>query len=122
MILEWSALHQQELLSDWELCKAMRDRIPLSHWSDPMLFEIEHIRVYPERYTVDISYTDKVTVRADFKALMDQGGVAEALKDTRVFATARIGPRGRTLVFRDDIEFCADGLRMKSKQTIEDAA
>lgn len=24
MIVEWSALHQQELLSNWELCKAMR--------------------------------------------------------------------------------------------------
>jgi len=87
-----------------------------------MLFEIEHIRVYPERYTIDISYTDKVAVRVEFKALMDQGGIAEALKDPQVFATARIGSRGRSLVFGDAIEFCADGLRMKSKQTIEDAA
>lgn len=42
--------------------------------------------------------------------------------EPRDFAAARIGPRGRTLEFRDDIEFCADGLRMKSRQTMEDAA
>jgi hypothetical protein len=87
-----------------------------------MLYRIEHIRVDAETFTIEITYTDKVIVRADFKPLIRQGGVAGALGDPALFATARIGPKGRSLVWSDDMEFCADGLRIKSEGRIEDAA
>lgn len=29
MVLEWTALHQEELLNDWELCKNMQPPLPI---------------------------------------------------------------------------------------------
>ena len=29
MVLEWSALHQEELMKDWELCKAMQSPVAI---------------------------------------------------------------------------------------------
>jgi hypothetical protein len=29
MVLEWTALHQEELLKDWELCKNMQSPLPI---------------------------------------------------------------------------------------------
>ncbi|MDD5267811.1 MAG: DUF4160 domain-containing protein [Methylococcales bacterium] len=29
MVLEWTALHQEELLKDWELCKSMQSPLPI---------------------------------------------------------------------------------------------
>jgi hypothetical protein len=29
MVLEWAALHQEELLADWELCKELREPKPI---------------------------------------------------------------------------------------------
>ncbi len=29
MVLEWTALHQEELLKDWELCKNMQPPFPI---------------------------------------------------------------------------------------------
>jgi len=29
MVLEWTALHQEELLQDWELCKNMQPPVPI---------------------------------------------------------------------------------------------
>jgi uncharacterized membrane protein len=29
MVLEWSALHQEELMNDWELCKAMQSPVAI---------------------------------------------------------------------------------------------
>ena len=30
MVLEWTALHQEELLQDWELCKTMKNPLPIA--------------------------------------------------------------------------------------------
>ncbi len=29
MVLEWTALHQEELLKDWELCKNLQSPLPI---------------------------------------------------------------------------------------------
>lgn len=75
-----------------------------------MLHVIERIEADPATQTVTLFYGGQPAIQADFKPLIEQGGVMAALRDPAVFAGVRIGPRGRGLVFGEDIEFCADGL------------
>ena len=87
-----------------------------------MLHVIKHIIPNPINYTVSITYRSQQVVQADFKPLIEQGGVLTPLRDPAIFAAVRIGPRGRSLVWGDDIEFCADGLWEKFGQKEQEAA
>jgi hypothetical protein len=52
----------------------------------------------------------------DLSPMLAQGGVFEPLRDPQVFLSVKIGPRGRTLVWRvgdgddDVVDLCADAL------------
>jgi hypothetical protein len=87
-----------------------------------MLYVIETIKPHPDIFTVEITYSDHVTIHADFKPLIERGGVMAGLADPAAFAAVRIGPRGRSLVFNDAIDFCADGIREKFSQPSQAAA
>jgi hypothetical protein len=75
-----------------------------------MLHVIERIEADPATYHLSLRYRGQPVIRADFKPLIDRGGVMAGLRAPAVFATARIGARGRSLAWGEDIEFCADGL------------
>ena len=75
-----------------------------------MLHVIEKLQADPSTYTLTLHYCGQPAIQADFKPLIERGGVLAPLRDPAVFATVRIGPRGRSLAWSDDIEFCADGL------------
>ena len=66
-----------------------------------------------ETFTLTVTYSDNVTITADFKPLLEKGGVMTRLRVPAIFASVSIGPRGRSVVWDEDIDFCADGLRMK---------
>ena len=87
-----------------------------------MLHIIEQIQADPSTYAVAIRYQGQQIIHADFKPLIEQGGVMAALREPAAFAAARIGPRGRSLVWGEDIEFCADGLWEKFGQAEQAAA
>lgn len=74
---------------------------------------ITSIRPSPANYTLEITYADGETLVADFSHLLEKGGVMAALRDPSVFGSARIGARGRSVVWNDKIDFCADALRLK---------
>ncbi|MEI7893780.1 MAG: DUF2442 domain-containing protein [Myxococcales bacterium] len=82
-----------------------------------MLYIIEHVQPDPTSYVVAITYRDQQVIHADFKPLIEQGGVLAPLHDPAAFAAVRVGPHGRTLIWGEDIEFCADGLWDKFGQT-----
>ena len=77
------------------------------------MYTITRIQPEPEKLVLKITYADGVVILADFKSLVKKGGVMNRLADAAVFARARIGPRGRSVMWDDDIDFCADGLRLK---------
>lgn len=58
----------------------------------------------------------ELTDTVDLSHMLAQGGVFEPLRDPQCFEAVRVGPRGRTLVWRvgpgeDDIlDLCADAL------------
>jgi hypothetical protein len=77
------------------------------------MWTITSIRPDPANYTVEITYADGETIVADFRPLLAKGGVMAALRDPAVFGSARIGARGRSVVWGDEVDFCADALRLK---------
>lgn len=77
------------------------------------MWTITSIRPDPVSYTVEVTYADGETIVADFRPLLDKGGVMAVLRDPAVFASARIGARGRSVVWNDKVDFCADALRLK---------
>lgn len=87
-----------------------------------MLHIIEQLEVDPTTYTLTLHYRGQPPIKADFKPLIERGGVLAPLRDPAVFAKAHIGPRGRSLAWGEDIEFCADGLWEKFEQAAERAA
>ncbi|MFA7240238.1 MAG: DUF2442 domain-containing protein [Sulfuricellaceae bacterium] len=77
------------------------------------MWTITSILPDPANYTLAIAYADGETLVADFLPLLDKGGVMAALRDPTVFGSARIGSRGRSVVWNDKVDFCADALRLK---------
>ena len=77
------------------------------------MWTITFIRPDPASYTVEITYADGETIVADFRPLLDKGGVMSTLSDPAVFGAVQIGARGRSIVWNDKVDFCADALRLK---------
>ena len=77
------------------------------------MWTIASVRPDPANYTVEITYADGETIVADFRPLLDRGDVMIALRDPAVFAAVRIGAWGRSIIWNDKIDFCADALRLK---------
>lgn len=77
------------------------------------MFYIKTIEPDSANYSISITYDDNVTVIANFGHLLEKG-VMTQLKDPAVFNQVQIGSKGRSIIWPEqDIDFCADGLRLK---------
>jgi hypothetical protein len=77
------------------------------------LYYIKAIDPHPENYTIKITYSDNVVVYADFKDLLEKG-VMRTLKNPDVFKQVSVDNKGRSILWEaQDIDFCADALRLK---------
>jgi len=68
------------------------------------------------RLNLTFDYISNTVVEVDLSAMLAQGGVFEPLRDPARFASVKIGPRGRTLIWKlgggadDVVDLCADAL------------
>ena len=84
-----------------------------------MFYYIKTIKPDANNYSIKITYSDNVVITADFKALLEKG-VMTLLKNPAVFGEVQIGNKGRSIVWTEqDIDFCADSLRLKFYQSQE---
>ena len=83
-----------------------------------MLDRLRTIReVHAEaQHRLRILYDDGVAVVLDFAPIIRQGGVFAPLADEQVFAKAKPGPRGRSVCWPGDIDFCADALWLQAQK------
>lgn len=64
-------------------------------------------------------YTDGATVTVDLASLIEQGGVFSALANPVVFNQATLGPRGRSVVWLNDLDLDADAFRPETYQEVQ---
>jgi len=84
-----------------------------------MFYFIKTIKPDVNNYSIKITYSDNVVITADFKDLLEKG-VMTLLKKPAVFGQVQIGNKGRSIVWKEqDIDFCADSLRLKFYQSPE---
>jgi len=84
-----------------------------------MFYYIKTIKPDVNNYSIKITYSDNVVITADFKELLEKG-VMTLLKNPVVFGRVQIGSKGRSIVWQEqNIDFCADSLRLKFYQTPE---
>lgn len=77
------------------------------------MFYIKTIEPNAANYSIKITFSDNVTIIADFKELLEKG-VMIALKNPATFNQVQIGHKGRSILWPEqDIYFCADSLRLK---------
>jgi hypothetical protein len=62
-----------------------------------------------------VGYDDGASITLDFNPIIRQGGVFAGLADEQVFAKVTIGPRGRSICWPGDIDFCADALWLQAQ-------
>jgi hypothetical protein len=79
-----------------------------------MLHTIEHAKTEPD-YKVRLDYSDGTTFLVNFASVIQEGGVFSTLADPEVFKQVTIGPRGRSICWPGEIDFCADALRMQGQ-------
>jgi len=88
------------------------------------MYTIEQIKPLPD-FLLELKYSDGGVVIADFKPVIAKGGVFAGLADPLVFNQVRLGERGRSVEWPDDLDFCADsfrvGLTVESNKVIETA-
>lgn len=63
-----------------------------------------------------VTYSDGQTIVVDFEPVIRQGGVFAPLANEQIFAQAALGPRGRSVCWPGDIDFCADALWLEAQQ------
>lgn len=81
------------------------------------MFYIKTIEPNAANYSISITYDDNVTIVANFEHLLDKS-IMGGLKNPAVFDRVQIGNKGRSIIWPDqDIDFCADGLRLKFAQS-----
>lgn len=84
---------------------------------------MEHVqqvitRIHPnDDFTIEIEFDGGFKGVVDFKPLIQRGGVFGHLGSPRFFHRAKIGERGRTLVWPNELEFCADALYMDAEKS-----
>ena len=84
-----------------------------------MFYYIKTIKSDANNYIIKITYSDNVVITADSKALLEKG-VMILLKNPAVFGEVQIGNKGLSIVWTEqDIDFCADSLRLKFYQSQE---
>ena len=83
--------------------------------------KIEELKILPEA-RLFIRYVDGVEFTVDLNPLISRGGIFERLKDPKYFVQVQIGPRGRSLVWPDDLDLCADALRLQWEDSISVAS
>ena len=84
-----------------------------------MFYYIKTIKPDANNYSIKITYSDNVVITANFKDLLEKG-VMTLLKNPAVFGQVQIGDKGRSIVWqKQDIDFCADSLRLKFYQSLE---
>jgi hypothetical protein len=72
---------------------------------------ITRVMIEPN-FELRLTYVDGAEVLVDFKPVIEVGGVFARLKDLDFFNQVKIGSRGRSIEWPDEIDFCADALRM----------
>lgn len=80
------------------------------------MYTIEQIKPLPD-FLLELKYSDGGVVIADFKPIIAKGGVFTGLADPQLFSQVRLGERGRSVEWPDELDFCADSFRVG--QTIE---
>jgi hypothetical protein len=76
------------------------------------MYQIYQIRPI-ENFKLILEYTDRVTVIVDFLPIIQQGNIFSPLQDPDFFSQVSLDLKGRYIYWEDEIEFCADSLRMK---------
>ena len=90
--------------------------IKLNPWSNVMFYTIKTIEPNASNYSIKIAYSDNVTMTADFTELLEKG-VMTVLKNPVIFNQVQIGNKGRSIIWQEqNIDFCADSLRLKFLQ------
>ncbi|MCC6573043.1 MAG: DUF2442 domain-containing protein [Planctomycetes bacterium] len=79
-----------------------------------MLYRISKVEVLPKT-CLRLVYDDGVAVVVDFKPIIAEGGEFKKLADSKFFKQVKVDERGRSLVWPDELDFCADSLRLSGK-------
>ena len=79
--------------------------------------KIEQFKLLPEN-RLALRYDDGAEFIVDMNPVISRGGVFARLKQPEYFALARLGPRGRSLLWPDELDFCADALRLEGQSAL----
>jgi hypothetical protein len=64
------------------------------------------------RHRLHLEYADGSQYDLDMTPLLAKGGVMQPLTEDAVFAQVKVILNGRAIAFTDEIDFCADSLRV----------
>jgi len=84
------------------------------------MHQIESVK--PHQQSLILRYADGAEFVVDMAQVIAQGGVYAPLADPVFFAQVQVGRRGRFLAWPDELEFCADALRLQGQATISSAS
>jgi Protein of unknown function (DUF2442) len=79
------------------------------------LHKITGVKV-ADRSELYVHFDDGSVALIDLSPMLAQGGVFEPLRDSRLFFSVEVGPRGRSLIWKigqgedDVVDLCADSL------------
>lgn len=79
-----------------------------------LLHKIRSVRVIGN-LTLELSWDDGTTSDVNLRSVVERGGVFTTLRDPDVFASVSVDASGRFLVWPEDVDLCADALRLSAE-------
>ncbi|MBM3329086.1 MAG: DUF2442 domain-containing protein [Calditrichaeota bacterium] len=84
-----------------------------------MLHRIVSIESLPGR-SLAVEFSDGETLIKDLNEVISRGNLAAPLADPNFLRQVRITERGRSLLWPNGLEFCADALHVQGKKVNQD--
>ena len=73
-------------------------------------------------HRLSVLYEDGAQFIVDMAPLIERGGLFGQMKEPEFFSQVVIGPRGRSLCWPNELDFCADALRLEGEATLDVAS
>jgi len=112
LVIEWAAMHQEELMKNWELAQANQppERIdPLALGGETMYIDIISA-TYTGGYRIELTFENGKSGVVDFTKFIAKGGIFSRLSDLNFFKSFQVNHELGVITWDDKIDVAPETL------------
>ena len=109
LVVEWAALHQTELMQNWQLARLQTPLEPIAPLEETMLKDISSVQPL-KNYQLHIKFEDNQEGVVDISQLIEFTGIFAPLQDLTYFNQVKLNPEWGTIYWENGADLDPDVL------------